>query len=1240
MRLKQVLAVGVLVAGWFGQRAIATEFTLELAPGWNLVSLPVLPVASSPEVVFSGASVRSVWEWDAADMRFRAPAELVPGRGYWVYCTGEGGPVHIEGAAPVRANAYLDAGWNLVGPVPGYQRLVTDGLGDVCGWDAARGEYAALAGEAYEAGQGCWMYAAAPLVVDFSTYTLQGVVTGEAVAGVTVSLSGTAEAQTTTAADGTFAFSGLRTGVYCVTPSVQGRDGVVFVPEARPSIWLNGADVAGVAFDATDGVVDTSFLDLEAPGFLSSTTDAFAVRPSVRLVPGATVNEAEQTITLATERAVVVGDVLVGDETARFAKVVTALDSIDGNTVATVRDATLGEILADDSAFAFRVTPDWNRRRSAVGRTLSGANVGADGAIALNDVSLLELKVNANGVVDWAGSTLMGESLDLPTADDSLHAAQLSEGQITAKILTGTLNVTPTFDLEYGLNGSNPRAEGSMDAHLVVDLQVQVATTAAARLDVSGTLLPELSVPVTISTAAGIPIYLDLDLEIPAGVKLDADGAGTLVFHQRSEYTVHADLAYAAGSALQVTKQVDRTYGVRELTPTTDGRMAAEVCLDPKVTVELYRIPGPYLWVHPYLRGEVSYPLARNQDELFVGINGGLGLGLGNLFFGTLDRTGDALFDTAVSWDLLGPSDVGSTNTPPVAMDQTVTVTSADGTGTALRLASTDVDGDALRYAIATYPAHGTLSPLDPESGRLRYYPAVGYTGTDSFTFAASDGFLPSAPATVLLDVVADRPPTARFVANATGLAVAFDAADSRDAEDSTSDLRVRWDFDGDQAWDTDWSTAKTANHTYSQAGTYVVCCQVQDTTGLADTQTRVLCLVAATTNSMPVPDLRLCVNDYTASLDATGSTDAEDSASRTPLEFRWAWSPAGDFGAWRTAATGEHTYSRAGAHEVLLQVRDSAGNVVETMTRVTVGEGIGYGDYLAVDLSVGPMARTYPTRYLPAEPAGGWPDECKSTKLVLRRIPAGTFTMGSPTDELGRGTDETQHEVALTTDFYIGVFEVTQRQWERVMGTWPSDFDNTTYRDMRPVEKVSYNDIRGGSDGAGWPSSNAVDADSFLGKLRQKAQLAALDLPTESQWEYACRAGTTTALNSGKDLTSSASCPNMGEVGRYYYNGGADYNLTDEPWAGTAVVGTYLPNAWGLYDMHGNVWEWCLDWYGVSYPGPSTDPTGAATGTNRTNRGGCWTKWASNCRSATRGSYGPNVTFWGLGLRLALPTP
>jgi len=306
---------------------------------------------------------------------------------------------------------------------------------------------------------------------------------------------------------------------------------------------------------------------------------------------------------------------------------------------------------------------------------------------------------------------------------------------------------------------------------------------------------------------------------------------------------------------------------------------------------------------------------------------------------------------------------------------------------------------------------------------------------------------------------------------------------------------------------------------------------------------------------------------------------------------------------------------------------------------------------YLVVDLSAGAEADSYPWRYsaTPPDVAG---DACRTHELWLRRIEAGTFIMGSPADEEGRAPKvETPHTVTLTQPYYIGVFELTQQQWRLVIGKNPSTFKGADAVKF-PVEAVSYHDIRGSSAGAGWPGSDAVDADSFMGRLRARTGLV-LDLPTEAQWEYACRAGTTTALYSGKSLNLAD--PRNDEVrayvggkrkdywsaaadelGRYWWNGGKKSDAVPE--TGTAAVGSYLPNAWGLYDMYGNVWEWCLDWLKKDLGTAAvTDPVGPSTGRTRVLRGHGWKNGAQTFRTAARGNdWGkPSIVDYSYGFRV-----
>ena len=259
---------------------------------------------------------------------------------------------------------------------------------------------------------------------------------------------------------------------------------------------------------------------------------------------------------------------------------------------------------------------------------------------------------------------------------------------------------------------------------------------------------------------------------------------------------------------------------------------------------------------------------------------------------------------------------------------------------------------------------------------------------------------------------------------------------------------------------------------------------------------------------------------------------------------------------------------------------------------------------YCVIDLSRGAKSSSYPVKYLDEEPKGGFnTDEYKKEKLVLRRIEPGSFKM--------EGRD-----ITLTKPYYIGVFEVTQRQYELVMGSNTSLYKG----EMRPVEHVSRTDVRGDSAAYDWPGSENVAPDSFVGRLRARTGLK-FDLPTEAQWEYACRAGTAGNYNGTGEKSE------LKYLGRYKSNGGYDN--------AHAIVGSYLPNAWGLYDMHGNVWEMCLDWQGHLAKGK--DPVGPAEGSYRILRGGGWTNNPNLCTSAYRYSYVPSNAYSDVGIRLAM---
>jgi formylglycine-generating enzyme required for sulfatase activity len=241
-----------------------------------------------------------------------------------------------------------------------------------------------------------------------------------------------------------------------------------------------------------------------------------------------------------------------------------------------------------------------------------------------------------------------------------------------------------------------------------------------------------------------------------------------------------------------------------------------------------------------------------------------------------------------------------------------------------------------------------------------------------------------------------------------------------------------------------------------------------------------------------------------------------------------------------------------------------------------------------------------------------GWAKEIvhEATGITLVYIPAGSFTMGSPADEPGCDKDETPHGVTLSKGFWLGKYEVTQAEYEAVVGANPSDFKGA----RNPVEQVSWN-----------------DAMAFCAKLTERERAAGpwsagyeYRLPTEAEWEYAARGG---PVSKGYTYAGSN---NVDEVAWYCDNSGKT----------THPVGGKKPNELGLFDMSGNVCEWCMDWYGAYPSGTLTDPVGPAQGSSRVRRGGGWDAGAAYCRAATRLRAAPSRASDFLGFRVAFAAP
>jgi len=234
-----------------------------------------------------------------------------------------------------------------------------------------------------------------------------------------------------------------------------------------------------------------------------------------------------------------------------------------------------------------------------------------------------------------------------------------------------------------------------------------------------------------------------------------------------------------------------------------------------------------------------------------------------------------------------------------------------------------------------------------------------------------------------------------------------------------------------------------------------------------------------------------------------------------------------------------------------------------------------------------------------------------KRVKYPFRWCPPGTFDMGSPASEEGRHAGETQHRVTLSRGFWMLKTPVTQGMWEGVMVNNPSNWKGTKL----PVEQVSWEDCQGFIQKL---NGHGVAPDGYR-----------FSLPTEAQWEYACRSGTPTPFYFGSVWNwDKANCD-----GKHPYG----TNTNGKYHRKTVDVGLYPANAWGLYDMHGNVWEWCEDWYGNYPSGAVTDPVGSSSGLGYVLRGGSWENRAQECRSASRSNFHPSLRGNSVGLRLSL---
>ncbi len=421
-----------------------------------------------------------------------------------------------------------------------------------------------------------------------------------------------------------------------------------------------------------------------------------------------------------------------------------------------------------------------------------------------------------------------------------------------------------------------------------------------------------------------------------------------------------------------------------------------------------------------------------------------------------------------------------------------------------------------------------------------------------------------------------------------------FDASASSDAEDDISALRVRWDFDNDGNFETDWSTEKTAVHTYDIAGAYIIKLEVKDSGGLVSENIKAI-VVNEIPNTAPVADFTINPEEGDLNteflFDASASSDAEDDISA--LNIRWDFNGDNQFDTdWSTEKTATYTYSTAGTYSVKLEVKDSGDLVSEKIKTVVVEKPAPEGTVLVV---------------------------------------GGSFMMGNVIEDPYGNEDEIPvHEVTVNS-FYMGKYEITNSDYCKFLNsegnqeeggaTWLCIADTM----CQIVANNGVFEPKSGKD------KYPVIMVTWYG-ARAYAEWKGGRLPTEAEWEYAARGGN---KSNGYKYAGSN---NLDNVGWYYGN---SQNPDNEMYFsyGSHIVGEKEPNELGIYDMSGNVWEWCNDWYDYEYysSSPSDNPQGADGGEGRVYRGGSWRHHAKHARVANR-SYGePNASGYTAGFRIVL---
>ncbi len=525
--------------------------------------------------------------------------------------------------------------------------------------------------------------------------------------------------------------------------------------------WCRDPDQSW-SFGLSDAVnVEFTFpdpnLDLDPPGTLvhDVTSTLRATTFEVAETEGVIYDNTTQILTLTNPaQDYNVGEVLLLDfEGERYALKVTGIIGQSSTDIAfDVVRAAAHEVFTPGT-INYRYTPDFSQLGSGAMQSLSaGANffsIEPDGTIHLEDFSIFELFVNLDGTIDYSQSTLMG--IALGQGNNGIVDADVSDcagGSLQARIVSGNIRVIPTFIMNEEVGNTYTSIHGSADVHVEYDFEIELKATGSSSLGIDWPLLtlPPFAAPVG-------PLVVTVTLALPAGFEFESSGDASITLHYKTDYNHHmtVNYNYLTDPWPQFTSEVfpGQYETEKGLSVTSDAGLdiAGTLFLEPKVSVELYGLFGPFVWLKPYIQGRVQFPLLPNEHELFVGIEAGLGIDVGRLSLPSPDLLGiDPL-----SWDLVGPQDGGGDpNTPPMAHDGWMT---SNSWGTTITLTGSDNEQSTLFYSLESAPQNGTLGTLNTLTGEVFYTPHANFTGVDTFTFSVFDGYVTSNTATITVAV-------------------------------------------------------------------------------------------------------------------------------------------------------------------------------------------------------------------------------------------------------------------------------------------------------------------------------------------------------------------------------------------------------------------------------------------------------------------------------------------------------